>query len=324
MAVLGVDAGGSKTHAVLCDNKGTPLGAGRSGCANWEAAGLDGAGASLREAVEKALVQAKLEPEQVQASAFGLAGLDWPSDEDRLGPVVESLGLSGSRLLLNDAFLPLRAGIENGVGLAAIAGSGTTVVGRNASGLTARSFGAGYPFPDWGGAYDIAEGAVHAVAKAYRNMGPQTSLTERMLAFCDREKASALLEGIMRLEVTVGGAFAPLVLDAANQGDAAAKAIVERAGTTIGENAVSVAKELDMLKPGFVLVTAGGVFSSRNSILEESLKRDVANHGAQVALRPLQCPPVVGAVLLAMDRINAVPSADIDAFSAAVADALDS
>jgi len=322
MAVLGIDAGGSKTHAVLCDQDGEVLGVGRSGCANWEAAGLDGAQASLQEASQQALGQAGLGPKEVKASAFGLAGLDWPNDEARLKPVVGSLGLSCPRVLVNDAFLPLRAGIEDGVGLAAIAGSGATVVGRNASGRTARSFGAGYPFPDWGGAYDIAEAAVHEVAKAYRHMTPSTSLSQRMLAFYGCEKVSPMLEGIMRLEIQVGGTFAPQVLEAADEGDMAAKGIVERAGRTIGENALSVARELDMGETGFILVTAGGVFSSRNSILEESLEREVVNQGSQVRLRPLQSPPVVGAVLLAMDQLQAVPRIGLDAFSKAIAEAL--
>jgi N-acetylglucosamine kinase-like BadF-type ATPase len=34
-AVLGVDGGGSKTHAAICDENGTLIGAGTAGPSNW-------------------------------------------------------------------------------------------------------------------------------------------------------------------------------------------------------------------------------------------------------------------------------------------------
>ncbi len=181
MVVLGIDVGASKTHAVLADENGHVLGVGRAGCANWEVVGLDGAAGALRAAIGEASSAAGVAPEAIAASGYGLAGLDWPGDEGRLRPVIDALGVSGPYVMVNDAFLPLRAGTIDGVGLAAIAGSGTTVAGRNRDGETDRSFGAGYPFTDWGGAYDIAGAAVHAVAQAYQGLGPATALAGRML-----------------------------------------------------------------------------------------------------------------------------------------------
>jgi len=315
MVVMGIDAGGSKTHAVLSDEQGHILGWGRSGCANWEAAGLKGAGQALQEATQEALSRAGLSGRDIEASAYGLAGLDWPSDEVRLTPVVEGLGLTGARVLVNDAFLPLRAGIENGVGLAAIAGSGATVVGRNAEGRTSRSFGAGYPFPDWGGAWDIALEAVHAVAKACRFMSSPTDLTRRMLTFCQCQDVMVMMERIMREEVKITGAFAPQVLDAAEQGDEVARKIVQKAGRTIADNALSVAQELGMRDSGFVLVVAGGVFSSQSAILKQSLADRVRSQGSKVELRSLHAPPVMGAVLLAMDQLHIKPEIGLDSLA---------
>jgi N-acetylglucosamine kinase-like BadF-type ATPase len=131
------------------------------------------------------VADAGLQVADIAAGGYGLAGLDWPSDEDRLRPVIAALGLSGPYEMVNDAFLPLRAGTADGVGLAAIAGSGATVAGRNRAGQTARSYGAGYPFTDWGGAGDIAREAVHVVAAAYKGLGPETTLD----GVCGRRRA---------------------------------------------------------------------------------------------------------------------------------------
>jgi N-acetylglucosamine kinase-like BadF-type ATPase len=244
--VLGMDVGASHTRAVLADGRGQILGVGRAGSGNWESVGLDGARQAYTTALDAALADAGLACEAVAASAFGLAGLDWPSDVGRLEPVIASLGLQGPCEMVNDVFLLLRAGTSDGVGVAAIAGSGAKVVGRNRAGRTAATFGAGYPFTDWGGAWDIAAAAVHAVALAYRGMGPQTELTERMRFLAGVDETVDLLEAIMRGQVDVGGHFAPQVFECAAGGDAVAEGIVRRIGETVAANVLSVARELEM------------------------------------------------------------------------------
>lgn len=304
MIVLGMDGGASKTHAVLADEKGAVVGVGRSGCSNWEVVGLEGARVALHQAVREALAQAGLSPGHVVASAYGLAGFDWPSDEERLMPLIASLGLSGPVNLVNDAFLPLRAGTRDGVGIAAIAGSGTGVAGCNRSGQTARSFGAGYPFTDWGGAGEIVREAFYRVAARYKCLGPETALAQALVEALDCGTVDALMEGVMRWRLKLGGHLAPLVFEVAHQGDAVARDVIARAGHTIGANVVAVAKRLGMLGEPFDLVTAGGVFSSRSPVLNEALLCAVQAHASSVSLVHWEARPVVGAVLLAADLLH--------------------
>jgi N-acetylglucosamine kinase-like BadF-type ATPase len=322
MVVLGIDGGASKTHAVLADVKGHVLGVGRAGCSNWEVVNLEGAQAAFEQAIREAVADAGIRQEDIAASGYGLAGLDWPSDEERLEPVIAALGVSGPYEMVNDAFLPLRAGTSNGVGLAAIAGSGATVVGRNRAGQTARSFGAGYPFTDWGGAWDIAREAVHAVAGAYKGLGPETALAGRMLAATGCADVAELMEKLMRWQVEIGGEFAPQVFQAAHEGDAVARSIVRRAGETIGANAIAVARRLGMLNAPFDLVTAGGVFSSRSDLLCDSLLDTVRAQAPQVHLVHWQAPPVVGALLLALDLLNLSRLPETGALASQVVEAL--
>ena len=322
MVVLGVDGGASKTHAILADEGGRVLGTGRSGCSNWEVVGLDGARTAFQGALQEALACAGLRQEDIAASGYGLAGLDWPSDQGRLEPLIDTLGVGGPRTVLNDAFLPLRAGTADGVGLAAIAGSGTTVVGRNRAGETARSFGAGYPFTDWGGAGDIAHEAVHVVAAAFKGLGPETALAGRMLAATGCADVAELMEKVMRWQVEIGGAFAPQVFQAAHEGDAVAQSIVRRAGRTIGANAIAIARRLGMLDEPFDLVTAGGVFSSQSDFLYQSLLETVHMEAPRANLVHWQSPPVVGALLLALDLLDLASLPHAGLLAARVVEAL--
>jgi N-acetylglucosamine kinase-like BadF-type ATPase len=322
MIVLGIDGGASKTHAVLADEQGHVQGVGRTGCSNWEVVGLDGAQVALEQAILEATADAGIRWQDITASGYGLAGVDWPSDEERLKPVIAALGVGGPSVMVNDAFLPLRAGTGDGVGLAAIAGSGTTVVGRNHAGQTARSFGAGYPFTDWGGAGDIAREAAHAVAGAYKGLAPETALTGRMLAKTGCADVAELLEKLMRWQVEIDGEFAPQVFQTAHEGDAVAQSIVRRVGEAIGANATAVARRLEMLDITFDLVAAGGVFSSRSDLLRDSLLETVRTQAPKVNLIHWQAPPVVGALLMALDLLGLAALPDTRSLAVQVVGAL--
>ncbi|MBO9322880.1 MAG: ATPase, partial [Roseiflexus sp.] len=132
--VLGIDAGGSKTHALIADLEGRVVGWGQSGPGNWEGVGLDGAAAAYAQAVDAALEVAGISRDALIAAGYALAGLDWESDHDRLTPVVTRLGVPGPFILVNDAFGALRAGSADGCGVVVIVGTGSTVAGRNRRG----------------------------------------------------------------------------------------------------------------------------------------------------------------------------------------------
>ena len=94
--VLGIDGGGTKTHAVIADAEGAVRGFATSGPANWEVVGLRGAGESLREATPpRPRGRRRRGRATSAAAAFGLAGIDWDSDLPRMTAEVDQLGLTG-------------------------------------------------------------------------------------------------------------------------------------------------------------------------------------------------------------------------------------
>jgi N-acetylglucosamine kinase-like BadF-type ATPase len=307
MRFVGVDAGGTKTHALVADESGEVLGVGRAGTGNWEGVGLDGALAALRQAVGEALTAARTSPQEVTAAGYGLAGLDWPSDEARLRPLVEELGLSGPSVLVNDTFVALRAGAREPWGVVIVAGTGTTVAGRNRRGEMARTPGLGYPFDDWGSAPDLAQAALHAVARAYTGRGPATALSNRLVRLVGAADVADLLEGVSRWRYNLFPLVADVVralMEEADGGDGAAREIVLRAGRELGGGAVVVIRRLGMEDEEFDLVLAGGLFRSASPLLLDTLRGTV--QAVAPGARPvrLDVPPVVGGVLLAMDAVG--------------------
>ncbi len=304
--VLGVDGGGSKTHARVADERGEVLGFASSGRSNWEDTGLEAAGAALTEAVAGALAAAQVEPGALAASAFGLAGLDWDSDRPILGALVDPLGLAGPRWLDNDSFIALRAGASRPFGVVVIAGTGHVAAGRNPGGRTFRTFGLGPMYGDFGSATDVAEEAVHAVADACTGRGPLTTLSRLLPPLAGCASPEQLLQGLSRGLVPLPSA-APLVLREAEAGDAACRAIVRRAGEAIGESAAVVARRLGLHHQQFDMVLAGGLFSSRNHLLETTLAGILQRVAPRAAPVHLTCKPVVGAALEALDLAGVDP-----------------
>ncbi len=304
--VLGIDGGGSKTHAVLADTEGSVWGFATNGPSNWEWVGLRGAGDSLREALAKALNGSGADVSEIVASAFGLAGVDWPSDVERLESVIGPLGVPGPRIIVNDAYVALRAGVVPPWGVVVVAGTGTVAAGRNPAGETHRTLGLGWRLGDWGSASDVSEEAVRAVADAFVGRGPQTVLTELLCSLTGARSAAEFLEEFSRGGEQIQNA-APTVLRAADDGDEAAREIVLASGRALGASANVVAARLGMVEAGYDLVLSGGLFRGRSSLLETA----IAEAAPGSHLVPLTTPPAGGATLMALELAGVEVDADL-------------
>ena len=128
---LGVDGGGTKTHACIVDLQGNILGTAANGGANWERSGIGSVQKSLDEIIGAALRSAQVQREDIVDSTFALAGIDWEEDQNLFIPVIQELGLQGRCTLINDSFAALFAGAPSGIGCVSIAGTGGKSAGRD-------------------------------------------------------------------------------------------------------------------------------------------------------------------------------------------------
>ncbi len=303
--VLGVDGGGRKTYAVVVDADGGLQGAGEAGPSNWERAGTDGAGAAIASAVGAALDEAGVGADAIVASAFGLAGTDWPSDQSRIEALVEPIVPTGPRRIVNDAFIALRAGASESWGIAIIAGTGTVAVGRDPIGNLFRTIGEGRVFGDFGDEFDVSELAVRAVADQFTGRGPATMLTEMLCERLAEPTAESLLERLARHDPQLRAPelqnLTPMVLAATEGGDLVARTVLERIGQALGEAAGVVARRLNLSNLPVEVVLAGGLFRTPNRYLLDELELGVRRTAPRAEIRLLTAPPVVGAALMALE-----------------------
>jgi N-acetylglucosamine kinase-like BadF-type ATPase len=140
---LGIDIGGTKTHALLVDRQGRVLGFGHSGPGNPDNVGHDGMAAVMEAALQAALAQAGAGREQIAGAGFGICGLDWPAQHALMLDTISRLGLKCPVEAVNDAVIGLLAGAEQGWGVSVVAGTGCNCWGIDRQRRTGRSRGWG-------------------------------------------------------------------------------------------------------------------------------------------------------------------------------------
>jgi N-acetylglucosamine kinase-like BadF-type ATPase len=299
--VLAVDGGNTKTLAAVADASGRTYGVGRGGTADiYNAATPDDAIAAIEAAVSEALAGAGIAADELDAAAFSLAGADWPEDftllETRLR---ERLGLTVAPLVVNDALGALRGGSPDWTGIAVVCGTYNAVGARHPDG---RVFHLGF-WPDAVGGREFGREGLRAVYRAALGIGPETVLTERALALYGAGDPIGLLHEFTRrggLEEHEKDRLAPVVLDAADEGDAVARAIVGDKGGVLGRQARACAEQVGLPLEGARVVLAGGVFGHPTDRLADATMAELP--GAVAVRDP--APPIAGAVLLALDQIG--------------------
>lgn len=298
MHVLGIDAGGTKTVCFLADERGIILSEGRGPGANLHLAGELGVENVLHEVMATALGDRGITP---AAICLGIAGVDREDEAKTVRAIMRRIGQQSRVLVVNDALIALVSGARDEAGVVIIAGTGSIVYGRNASGEAARAGGWGHMIGDEGSGYWIGREALAAVTRAGDGRGPKTRLTGDILTHFDVADVSRLPRIVYDLEAPRRSvaAVGPIVERAAARGDAVATRILEHAAEELVLGARSVAARLEMRGDTFTFYLAGGVFRVVPWLADE-LPRRLVEVAPRCEVQILNEEPAVGAVWLAL------------------------
>ena len=193
MHVLGIDAGGTKTVALLADAEGRIVGEGRAGAANLQTEGELEVEKILHTVIERATDGRQLTPAAV---CLGMAGVDRQDDALIIRDVMRRLGFRSNTLIVNDALIALVAGAGASPGVVVISGTGSIAYGVSHHGVAARAGGWGPTLGDEGSGYWIGRRALAAVMRDVDGRGPQTELTRLVLRHFSLPKPEALVAEI--------------------------------------------------------------------------------------------------------------------------------
>jgi N-acetylglucosamine kinase-like BadF-type ATPase len=295
-AILAVDGGNSKTDVALVDASGAVLGAARGPGASHHHLGVPAAMDTLGALIAAAGHDAALPAGAGALATVGvwcLAGVDFPADDQALGPAIASRRWAHEALLRNDVFAVRRAGSGRTWGIGVVVGAGMNCVGVA------------------GGGRDVGVAAVGAALRGEDGRGPRTTLTRLVPDWFGLPSALALVEALFleRIDERRVLELVPLVFAEADAGDEVAAQLVTRQVDEIVAMAGAAIRRLDLTGRDVEVVLGGGLFHGEAPTFLERIRSGIAGIAPAARLTQLTAPPVVGAALLGLDRLGAAPGA---------------
>jgi N-acetylglucosamine kinase-like BadF-type ATPase len=302
-AYLAVDAGNSKTVALVTDAEGAVLGRGRGG--NGDIYGAESVPSALESvfgAVDAALTGAGAG--DISAAAFRIAGVDYPEDatfwHDHLRSRFPGLGALSVK---NDAYASLRLLDGSGVAVSVTVGTGPAVAARAKDGREEHS---GFFVFDHLGGSGLGNAALRAVCLAWMGAGPETALTASMCSFYDVADGWELRHTFTR---RFGARPASdlwqasrLVLAAAGAGDAVAREIVSEQASAFVRYAQWCARRVgvDLASGELPVLLNGSVATSEHPAMRDALVAEVGRVAPAARVVVADASPLSGVVLDAL------------------------
>lgn len=302
MYVLGIDAGGTKTHCVIADENENILAEGLTGASQHQLFGIRQTEKNLQLAVSAALKEADLTLQDLSYAVLGMSGADGEDDLALLNPAAEKVLPGVPFRVVHDAWIGMYSALKEPFGVVSICGTGAGHAGRNRQGdeLTLRNLD--YRLGNYGGGGDLVEKALHYAFRSDEGTYKKSALeaavppifgVSTMEDVCRLLKQNPLSDRERyQLPITV--------FQLANSGDSVCRMLIQDLGHEEGLYAAAVIRRLHMENEQVPVVLIGSLFHSDDPLLLDPFMEAVRTAApAAYPVLPTR-KPVTGAVRMAL------------------------
>lgn len=302
-AILAIDGGATRTRCVAIDRSGKKLAEVEGGASNHLHERDEAVRARLAGLVEQTLQLAGIDRKDVACLSAGLAGVDY--DGYGAEPMLALFGELGFErcLIHGDMVTAHAAALGAGPGIVVLAGTGSSILGADASGRRVKVGGWGPVYGNEGSAQKISERALTAAARAYDGRGRSTVLLEALmqaLGLSDFRGSISLIYGPQARDVA---SLCQVVYQCATSGDAVARSLFEDAAGELAEGVIAAARRLGVDTSPVAVSYQGGVAEHCPLVvakMRERLEEELPEARVQSPL----WKPVIGAYLLACNSVG--------------------
>lgn len=289
--VVGIDGGGSKTRALLADDRGVRIaesvGAASAVRPNDEERSAGVIAGVVRDVLEE--TGANAPGRRPRVLCVGVAGVGREQERRGLHDALVAHDMADEVIVQSDFAIALEDAFDDGPGVLLIAGTGSSAYARGPTGATARCGGWGPVFGDEGGGSWIGRRALSVVSAAADGREPETALTGAILTATEVSDAAELIRWAAAATPATLASLAPVVLTVADAGDLRANSIVSLAVEELALHVRALARRLFTDERASVPVAlTGGLLGKGTSLrkrLEHRLKTAVPGaqlHAAEV------------------------------------------
>jgi N-acetylglucosamine kinase-like BadF-type ATPase len=314
--LLGVDGGNSKTDYLLCTVEGGFVDVLRTGTCSHEqfADGFDGMERVMEEQVSQLLGRNGIAVADIVSAGFGLAGADLPGQVVELRKRVEAIGFKRFAVA-NDGILGVKGASDSGVGVTAVNGTGTVVVGIDEKGEVCQVGGVGPLSGDYAGGSYIVGQIISSLYSFYNRCGADSAMFQPVMSHLGVDPADLLtvvsdprpLYQHSKVLIQIGA-------KAASEGDVTAKAIFDNIGVSIGQSAAGCIRNLSFENFGTAespidIVPIGSLWHKvpYEGMASAFLRTVEALSGKKCRVVNMKAPPAAGGVLWAKEIADEKP-----------------
>lgn len=261
--ILGLDGGGTKTHAVLFAlddiDCSSPLKTALAGPCNLNST----TEADVRAHFQTILSELDVLVSNIVATGLGAAGISGPGVQDKLHAILSGLNLH-NLCIVGDQVAALRGALGPDPGILLIAGTGSIAIGQG-SGDTARAGGFGHLVGDEGSGYALGKIFLAETLKAFDGQRAHSPLTQ---AITDRLSSNDPIAEIMGLfysqpfDKSRVAQFAVVMDSLLEMGDAETLSIAECEATSLVSLVQAVTKKIK--ESELKLVLSGSLLKSED------------------------------------------------------------
>lgn len=251
--VLGLDVGGTSSRAVVTTVDGQRRGFGQGGGANPVMVPVGEAVAQVTKAVIEAV--SNVEVQNIRCAVMGIAGTSrFTSTEvsTAFANAFMGLGITCPVHPVGDVNVAFAAGTDEPTGSVLIAGTGAVAARISDGAMTNVSDGLGWLLGDLGSGFWLGRSAAIATARAIAR-GTRSRLIELVIEAVGHDDRDGFVVALHEAPPRELASLAPLVTQAALEGDAAALSIVEQAASHLTDTVLEVHTDGPVVLAGSVL-----------------------------------------------------------------------
>src|SRR5213595_2171707 len=316
--ILGVEGGGTKTAWILVEPV-APTGRDDPG---WEFHVIDQgklppSNFRLTTPERLRVIFAEL-PKQIDRAGVFLAGCATEEDRRSLKQICLEIWPNAKIVTGSDRDSGLAAALDRGDGIVVNAGSGSSVTGRRGERIE-RAGGWGHILGDAGGGYFLSIQALRLILREHDLHQSEMQFTAKILHALSLNNFDELVRWVQTADKMDIAMLAPVVFEAATEGDARIMEIIEEGARVLCEYTEAVASALHLLAPKVALI--GGLFH-RDSIYTHAFRRRLKKNLPDARVAIAERTPELGAAWLAAELNDHVvfqsklPESEIDNLAA--------
>lgn len=303
--LIGIDGGGTKTHAVLTNLNGEKLFECFGGPSNFLILGTEKVSETLLVLIDSCKNYLNISYDDIAFVLLGTTGAGRRCDAELLEKDFQSYLTTKNISIKNfrvesDARIALEGAFSGKPGSILIAGTGSIMFGKDKVGNIHRVGGFGRYIGDEGSGYSIGKKALTAIAKSFDGRGRKTILSDLLAEKFNITSSEKLITEIYKNNFDIAS-VTPLVLQAAEINDEKAIQIIESETDELILHLKAMDEKIkeEILPVAFI----GGILSSKN-IYSDLFTAKIIKQVPNCRVKSPDYPPEYGAILMAQTQLK--------------------